>query len=95
MRKDNGKKVESGVALKRPVEVLEIEEGMQMKWWSVWETPKMVACGPRQSVTTPSTNSSRLVRRPAPLNIDTNSRQFCARTSINCNKLKLYLKLST
>ena len=95
MRKDNGTKVESGVALKRPMEVLEIEEEMQMKWWSVWETPKREACGPRQLVITLSTNSSRLVGRPVPLNIDTNSRQFCALSSSNCNKLKLYLKLST
>ena len=66
-----------------------------MKWWSVWETPKRAACGPKQSVITPSTNSSRLAGRPAPLNIDTNSRRFCARSSINCNKMKLYLKLLT
>ena len=82
MRKDNGTKVESGVALKRPVEVLEIEEGMQMKWWSVWETPKRPACGPRQSVTTPSTTSSRLVGRPAPLNIGTNSRKFVLEVAV-------------
>ena len=56
MIRDNETKVELGGVLERPVEVLEIEEGMQMKWWSVWETPKRAACVPRQSVTTPSTN---------------------------------------
>ena len=95
MIRDNETKVELGGVLERPVEVLEIEEGMQMKWWSVWETPRGAACGPRQLVTSPSTNSLRLVGRPAPLNIATNSRQFCARGSSNCNKMKLYLKLST
>ena len=35
VRRDNGAKVESRVVLKRPVEVVEVKEGIPMRWWSV------------------------------------------------------------
>ena len=45
MRRDDGAKVESGVVLKRPVEAVEIKEGMPIKCWSVWETMRSKTVG--------------------------------------------------
>ena len=45
MRRDDGAKVESGAVLKRPMEVVEIKEGMPIKWWSVWETMRSKTVG--------------------------------------------------
>ena len=53
-RRDGGTKVESGGVLEGPVKVLEIEEGM----------PR-----PKEPGIAKSSKASRLVRRPAPLDI--------------------------
>ena len=44
-RRDGKTKVELDGVLKRPVEVLDIEEGMPMKLGSIWEAPKGATSG--------------------------------------------------
>ena len=72
MERDGKTKVELDGELKRPVEDLDIKEGMPMKLGSIWKAPKGATFS-WSSLEEPgiakSSKASRLVGRLAPLDI--------------------------